>query len=274
MKGLLARSNQRWIWIFTIATFLLSALFDYPLFGPKPLADHGGIYGWLVMWCPGIVALVLVAFGKVKVRELGVLNPGGIHLAWGFLLPVLIAGPLYALAVMTGFGTFTPSAINGHVLGSLLLLPRALGKALGEEIGWRGYLFPQLRSRFSFPVASLISGSVWALWHFAMIVQGGYLDAARVPLSAALVFFTLGLIGQSFVYGWLRERSGSVWPAVCLHGVWNWFTQGVMGYLFKPEPNSSLVVGEMSVGIAVMGVVLAAVFWNGRQGNRQKVALP
>lgn len=266
--------SPRWIWIFTIATFLISALFDYPIFGPKPLADHGGIYLWLVMWCPGSVALALVAFGKVKIPELGLLNTGGIHLAWGFLLPVLIAIPLYGLAVAIGFGKFTPSAINGHVLGSLLVLPGMLGRALGEEIGWRGYLFPQLRSRFSFPVASLISGSVWSLWHFAVIVQGGYLDAARVPLSAALVFFTLGLIGQSFVYGWLRERSNSVWPAVCLHGVWNWFTQGVMGHLFKPEPNSSLVVGEMSVGIAVMGVLLAAVFWNGRQGNRQGMALP
>jgi len=256
-------SSPRWIWIFVIVTFLLSALFDYPIFGPKPLADHGGLFGWLIMWCPGIVALVLAALGKVKVRELGLVNPGGIHLAWGFLLPVLIAGPLYVLAAMTGSGTFTPSGVNGHLMGSLLVLPRALGKALGEEIGWRGYFFPQLRTRFSFATASLISGSAWALWHFAVIVQGGYLDAGHVPLGAALTFFTIGLIGQSFMYGWLRERSDSVWPAVCLHGVWNWFTQGVMGHLYKPGPKSSLVVGEMSIGIAVMGILLAVVLWKG-----------
>ncbi len=76
MSSPISLSSPRWIWIFVIVTFLLSALFDYPIFGPKPLADHGGLFGWLIMWCPGIVALGLVALGRTKVRELGLLNTG------------------------------------------------------------------------------------------------------------------------------------------------------------------------------------------------------
>lgn len=263
MNSPLPLSSPRWIWIFVIVTFLLSALFDYPIFGPKPLSDLGGLYLWLVMWCPGIVALGLVALGRTKVRELGLLNTGGIHLAWGLLLPFAITVPIYVLASMTGFCTWAPAGLKGHVLGSLLLLPRALARALGEEIGWRGFLFPQLRQRCSFSVASLITGFIWALWHFAVIVQGGYLDAAQVPLSLALVFFTLGLVGQSFLYGWLRERSASVWPPALFHGVFNWFTQRVVSLVLQPGPKASLVIGEMSIGFAVMGILLVVVLWKG-----------
>lgn len=261
-------TNLRWVWIFVVSTFLLSALFDYPIFGPKPLADHGGIYLWLVMWCPGITALVLLLFGKVRFRELGLVESGGVYLAWGLLLPFAMTGPIYLFASAIGFAKLTPSAFQGHVIGSLPLLLRALARALGEEIGWRGFLFPRLRWRFSFTVASLLSGLIWSVWHYAVIVQGGYLDSAKVPLGAALVLFTLCMTGQSFLYGWLRERSGSVWPAVFLHGVYNWFTQRVMGFVLQPQGKTSLAVGEMSIGFAVMGILLAAAFWSGRPGNR------
>jgi len=255
--------SLRWVWIFTSATFLVSALFDYPIFGPRPLSDLGGIYMWLVMWCPGIVALALVFLRKWTFPELGLTTVGGVHLAWGFLLPLAMVLPVWAFAASAGFCRIIPSAINGHALSILALLPAALGRALGEEIGWRGFLFPHLRLRFSFAAASLVTGFIWALWHYAVIVQGGYLDAARVPLSAALVLFTVGMVGESFVYCWLREDSGSLWPVVVIHGFGNWFTQRVMGAVVQPTPVTSLVVGEMSIGCAVMGVILAFLFWKG-----------
>lgn len=253
----------RQIWIFAIATFLLSGLFDYPIFGPRPLSDHPGVFVWLVMWCPGTVALALVLLGKARFRELGLMKTGGLHLVWGLLLPLVMTGPIYLLASAAGFCGLAPWALKGHLLGALLVLPLNLGRALGEEIGWRGFLFPRLRSRFSFPVASLLSGLIWSVWHYAVIVQGGYLDSANVPLGVGLVLFTICMTGQSFLYGWLRERSDSVWPAVCLHGVYNWFTQRVMEFVLLPRENTSLAVGEMSIGFALMGIVLAVLFWKG-----------
>ena len=253
--------DLRLVWIFVIATFLLSALFDYPIFGPKPLSDLGGIYLWLVMWCPGTVALALVLLGKARFRELGLMKTGGLHLTWGLLIPLVMTGPIYLLASAAGFCGLAPWALKGHLLGALLMLPRGLGRALGEEIGWRGFLFPRLRSRFSFPMASLLSGLIWSVWHYAVIVQGGYLDSANVTLGFGLVLFTICTIGESFLYGWLRERSDSVWPAVCLHGVYNWFTQRVMEFVLLPSEKSSLAVGELSIGFALMGLILAALFW-------------
>lgn len=257
---------MRGVWIFIAATFLASAVFDYPLFGPRPLSEQPGLFDWLVMWCPGLVAIGFLLARRTTLRDLGLLRLGGINLAWGFLLPLAFTAPFYLLASGLGYCRLAPSALNGHVVSVLLLFPGGFGRALGEEIGWRGFLFPQLRKRFSYTHASLITGAVWALWHFAVIIQGAYLDASHVPIGAGLLLFTISMVGQTFVYTWLRERSGSVWPAVCIHATYNWFTQRVLaGHVLKATPQTSLAAGEMSLGFAVMGVLLTLLFW--KQGG-------
>src|SRR5262249_58446417 len=45
---------------------------------------------------------------------------------------------------------------------------------LGEEIGWRGFLVPELAKRYSFTATSVLSGVIWALWHVPIIVFSGY----------------------------------------------------------------------------------------------------
>lgn len=269
MNNTPSSQNLRWVWIFAIATFLVSAIFDYPIFGPRPLSDHPGLFVWLVMWCPGLVALTLVAFGKARFGDLGLMKTGGLSLAWGLILPVAVTGPVYVVASAAGFCGLAPWALKGHLLGALLVLPLNLGRALGEEIGWRGFLFPRLRSRFSFAMASLLSGLIWSAWHYALIVQGGYLEAPDMPLGVTLGLFTIGTVGTSFVYGWLRERSDSVWPAVCFHGVYNWFTQRLMGFVLQPNQKTPLAVGELSIGFAVMGVMLTVMFWRGPRSARK-----
>lgn len=93
--------------------------------------------------------------------------------------------------------------------------------------------------------ASLITGTVWALWHFAVIVQGAYLDDSHVPLGAGLLLFTVSMVGQTFAYTWFRERSGSVWPAACIHASYNWFTQRVMtGHVLSATPQATKPEGR------------------------------
>lgn len=256
------RLGTREVWIFIVATFLASAVFDYPLFGPRPLSEQPGLFDWLVMWCPGFVAIGFVLARQSTLRDLGLVRLGGSNLAWGLLLPLAFTAPFYLLASGLGYCRLVPSGLSGHVISVLLILPGSFGRALGEEIGWRGFLFPQLRKRFSFAHASLTTGAVWALWHFAVIIQGAYLDASHVPLGAGLLLFTVSMVGQTFVYTWLRERSGSVWPAACVHASYNWFTQRVMTeHVLKATPQTSLAVGEMSIGFAAMGILLALLLW-------------
>ena len=41
-----------------------------------------------------------------------------------------------------------------------------VSRALGEEIGWRGFLVPELSKVVGFPGIGLISGLMWAAYHY------------------------------------------------------------------------------------------------------------
>ncbi len=38
--------------------------------------------------------------------------------------------------------------------------------AAGEEIGWRGFLVPELAKGLPFTAVALVSGIIWAAWHY------------------------------------------------------------------------------------------------------------
>ncbi|MER5644905.1 type II CAAX endopeptidase family protein [Streptosporangium sp. NPDC002524] len=94
----------------------------------------------------------------------------------------------------------------------LLLLP-----ALGEEVGWRGWLVPRLQ-RYGIWVALLLSGVIWGAWHAPYTLLG--YNYPNLGAWAALM-----VIGLCTFYGvvlaWLRLRSGSVWPAAISHAALN-----------------------------------------------------
>ncbi len=84
---------------------------------------------------------------------------------------------------------------------SLVILP-----PLGEEILMRGYLFSGLRYRLKFWVSALIVSVLFAIAHLQL---GG----SEAPLwAAAINTFVL-----SMVLVFVREKSGSLWPAIYIH---------------------------------------------------------
>lgn len=58
------------------------------------------------------------------------------------------------------------------------------------------------------------------------------------------------------VIGILRLDSGSVWPAVLLHGSWNALVQGPFDHV-SSGPDKQLWVGESGVLVALVCVALA-----------------
>ena len=155
-------------------------------------------------------------------------------LAW--LMPLAIVAMIVAEAVTFGLGrpdfTLAGAAESGMAgrnaaqLAGLgwLLVPQVMIMALittpllwGEEFGWRGYL--QRRIFPGRPVAAAVAtGIIWAVWHFPVTLRGyNYPDH---PLLGSLLFVAITIL-TSYLFGWFRERSGSIWAASLAHASTN-----------------------------------------------------
>lgn len=246
--------DLRSIIVFTALAFALAWLVALPLwFGDGLASPWFPLVATTTMMTPAIAALVVVFFmerPRQKARTLGLwpLRPVRRLLGYaalGIVVPialVLVALPVGALlgvypADFANFSAFEqaldeqagaagaaeiPLPIGALIAIQLATLPAAafinLIPALGEELGWRGWLLPKLMPLGTLP-ALLVMGVIWGLWHAPLILLGyNYPDApGRLGLTAMVAMCVL--VGA--VFGWLRLRSGSVWPAALAHAAFN-----------------------------------------------------
>lgn len=150
----------------------------------------------------------------------------------------------------------------GQIVGSMIMAPVLnIIFCAGEEMGWRGYLVPQLLKHYSMKKTLLISGVIWGLWHAPMIAMGhNYgLGYTGWPLGGILA-----MIGFCFFCGCLFSyfaiKVGNFWPAALGHGALNGLAS--VGMLFTPAdfvPNP--FIGPAATGIiGGAGLILAGLF--------------
>jgi membrane protease YdiL (CAAX protease family) len=89
--------------------------------------------------------------------------------------------------------------------------------ALGEELGWRGYLLKSLQNKKLLPV-SLIIGTVWGLWHFPLILIGHNYPQHSVAGVGMMIVFCI-LLTPVMIY--IVIKSKSVITAGIFHGANN-----------------------------------------------------
>ncbi len=129
--------------------------------------------------------------------------------------------------------------------------------ALGEELGWRGFLFPRLQERFGFHGACLISGLIWAVWHFPGLLWADY-NAGTNPIFA-MSCFTVAVVAMAYIMGYLRMSSGSIWPCVLLHATHNTFVEGIFDPLTASVGWAKYITSEFGIGLALSIVAAAAI---------------
>lgn len=103
--------------------------------------------------------------------------------------------------------------------------------ATGEEIGWRGFLVPALHEKIGLNKTLLVTGLFWCLWHFPLLIWGGYMEGGSLLYS--LIAFVLCIFPVGVICGLLRLESGSVWPCAFLHAAHNNYDQAVLGVITK-----------------------------------------
>lgn len=193
------------------------------------------------MLCPGIAVLITHLLTK---EGYGVNGRGFLQLGidlgkgkWKWYLFAMIVPILYmdlgaALMYLLFPKCFNPDMLEIYgvtkdtlwmypVVGITSTVMLSIG-ALGEELGWRGYMIPKLEELFGIKKAIIIGGIIWGIWHYPMNYAGhnfgtGYWGE---PWSGFFVFTVYTVfVGALLVF--VTKKTDSIWPATFLHAVNN-----------------------------------------------------
>jgi uncharacterized protein len=236
----------------------------------------------MLMWCPAFAAFATCVLLKIDLETLGWNWRPARYEAWAYVIPILYALPVYIGAWLVISGSFDfshfadplgkafgfPDSPKATALFLAIPLYAVLGvisstaRALGEEIGWRGFLLPRLVGQFGFTVGCLISGSIWAVWHYPGLLLADY-NAGTKP-AFALTCFTLMVIADAYILAWLRLKSGSLWPAAILHASHNLFIQAIFDGMTAPTGKALYITTEFGCGLVLTISAFAVYFWTRR----------
>ncbi len=229
------------------------------------------------MLVPTLAALVMMlvltrdGYSREGWRNLGLFNLGMRVWPIALLLPlVLIVGHVTVWQLdPDSFRPFQGGIkwFNTALFFLAWTLEQTVTVSLGEELGWRGYLLPKLVS-LGRGRAYLLSGLLWAVWHYPLIfIAGLYNTQGSIFITTLL--FTLTLIPLSAVLGELRLSSGSVWPASILHSSHNVIWQLLVS-LSTTSPLLTYLAGEAGLIPLMLYSIAALILLQSRK--RQPVA--
>jgi uncharacterized protein len=217
-KTLASRSRSPltfFVWVFALSVpfWLIGAVTRRQLFPGLPVSALMAFYPLMAASMlvyrehktAGVAELLKRAFdyprisAKVWYAPIVLLKPGVMVLTYGLMRVMGLPLP-------------TPQF---SVLAALVMFLVFLIAALGEELGWSGYVIDPLQERWSALHASLLLGLVWATWHLVPLVQ-----AHRSP--AWIAWWGLGTVASRVLIVWLYNNTGkSVFAAILYHAISN-----------------------------------------------------
>lgn len=232
----------------------------------------------IIGFTPSVFIIMFApALGAVAARIVG---PGVIW--WGRpswwilagLLPVVVVLGALWVSSLLGWVEFSSPSLRNAVIAVPLPLLVNLCAAFGEELGWRGFLWPLLRGRFTFLLATVILTPIWLLYHVPGILAGVYGSLEGLPA------FAIALLGWTLFIGVVTDRSRSVWPAVLCHAAWNTYVEtsftGVVEGMPMPAFIGAGLVGEFGwvPAIATLALGVGSAWLHIKSGRGTRLGEP
>ncbi|MFJ1566616.1 CPBP family intramembrane glutamic endopeptidase [Streptomyces erythrochromogenes] len=194
-----------------------------------------------------VAAVALLWPGRIRQRLAGTLpTRDRVAAAAGrraalLLTPVLITALCVCGGLLTS-GSLPVTSPRAFAHPLALVVPAQLLGACAEEIGWRCYLQPLLRTRFGPVAASALVGFVWGLWHVPVLAQE--------PAFAA--GFLLATTAMSVILGLALEgvRSNRLLLAGGFHTLIN------LGMLYVTDETAAATAPMLILGAASLAAAL------------------
>jgi uncharacterized protein len=250
-------SDRNQALVFIVSVLAISWGFEAFIIANGGVRNFGLLWIVALMCIPGVLSIVLRLILKSGFGDVGFRIGKGRYYLYAMAIPLLLALLVALISAAFDIRNFSPVSLEQFTqLGPILLSVLGLGLigALGEEVGWRGFLLPKMISG-GIKNPYLFSGLVWASWHLPLIAFGGFYQADNALLMALI--YGVGIIAMSYVFSELRVRSGSVWVAAIVHAVHNFFFQFMVPVLLLTVPGSrsdlwDMATGDTGLSIAVL----------------------
>ncbi len=221
----------------------------------------------IAMWAPALAAYIARRaehppfMTRMPLRRWGI--TGAQVILVPLAIPLVVYGVAYAIALSAGFAYWNPGegkwTTGGHIAANLVINLAILGvfstlTAMGEEIGWRGYLQPRLD-------AADVRWSVAIVWLFQVAYHAPLMAGADYALVGglwtSLLLFAIGDLPVSFIMARESYRARSLWPAVFFHSFHNTTSQWLYPKLFSVTDDQPWLRGEAGIlpmaGYIVLG---------------------
>jgi len=193
-----------------------------------------------LMLVPAIVAIILKVIYFRKQNLLGLRLGKAIYYLFAVIVPLIYIGLSYFLYWKLVPGTYLGAdAFNEAlpfetsvqslpviiIISFIVMFLINIPVTFGEELGWRGFMYPIMDKLWGRNYALFISGGIWAIWHLPLIIGGVYMTGAAIFYQVPM--FIILVLSVSVIASWLRMKSGSVWPAILWHSVHNVLDQAI-----------------------------------------------
>lgn len=279
IRALQSQSGRK-IAVFLALTVAFSAVWFLLIVGQVGLPHYVLATG--AMWSPGLAAICVRLWFQRNLEGMGWRIPAAGWWLLGLALPLAYGAPIYLLAWAIDAGpqpeewiAQIPYGVQATSAGSALALLLTIGvvdrflRALGEEIGWRGLLLPELMKLTGFRKAALTSAVIWAGWHLPLIAPF-LLRQENPPGVYALACFVATLVGAGVVIAWVRMKSRSIWPCVIIHGAHNLFVLAILDAATAKMGWGAWLLGEFGAGLAITVWIGAAWVLSRKDGPVQQ----
>lgn len=237
-------------------------------------------YVAFLMWTPALGVFATAKLGLIDLRSLGWRWPAGRWIGLAYALPIFYGLIAYAIIWGGGFGGLldakfiqevsyflgldgwsesTTIAFGILMFGTIGMIWH-MATALGEEIGWRGYLTPALLKRFNFATTSVIVGVIWGLWHYPIIMWTSY-NAGPSDLEIQFLNYLVMTIGLSFIMTYLSIGSKSLWPAAVMHASHNIYVLTIMQPMTIQYKETWRYASEFGFILPIIALLTGLFFW-------------
>lgn len=261
--------SKKALTVFMSLVILLSGIVDavYCAGGPAWLTA-------ILMWLPAVSAFIAAGvamadnkdrFNPIKLfRYVGIRFCNPLYVLLGVVIPFIYLFIPYRIYWTMHPENFSYSGVafsvvlKDLVVYTIVYVLISLITALGEEIGWRGFMLPAFMQRLGDKGALAAVSIFWCLWHFPLLIFGDYMEGT--PLWYQLIAFTLCIFPIGIIAGILTIQSKSVWPAAFLHAAHNAYDQAVFGVITKGD-DRMFFVSETGVFTIVFAWIIAAIMF-------------